>query len=145
MKTASKDELDFLTMGGNHGVSMGFSGKTKSGKTTDISFLLNSIEISNRIYTIEETRELDLIQEDGEGKVVSRVVHFCTREGKEKNMTIDANKLLRHALRWSPDIICVAEMRGAEAMAAQEAARTGHTVVTSLHANNARACYQCAV
>ncbi len=57
------------------------------------------------------------------------------------NMTIDANKLLRHALRFNPDIICVAEMRGAEAMTAQEAARTGHAVVTSLHANSARKAY----
>ena len=35
----------------------------------------------------------------------------------------------------------VAEMRGAEAMTAQEAARTGHVVVTSLHANSARKAY----
>jgi pilus assembly protein CpaF len=32
-------------------------------------------------------------------------------------------------------------MRGAEAMVAQEAARTGHAVVTSLHANSARRAY----
>lgn len=140
-KTASKDELDFLTMLVDHGVSVGFSGATSSGKTTDISFLLNSIDLSKRIYTIEENRELDLMREDDNHMISSRVVHLCTRESATGNMTIDANKLLRHALRFNPDIICVAEMRGAEAMTAQEAARTGHAVVTSLHANNARAAY----
>ena len=54
---------------------------------------------------------------------------------------MDMNDLLRKAMRFSPDIIAVAEMRGAEAMVAQEAARTGHTVVTSLHANSARKAY----
>jgi len=140
-KTASKDELNFLTMLVDHGVSVGFSGATSSGKTTDISFLLNSIDLSKRIYTIEENRELDLTHEDEDHIISSRVVHLCTRESTSDNMTIDANKLLRHALRFNPDIICVAEMRGAEAMTAQEAARTGHAVVTSLHANNARASY----
>jgi len=57
------------------------------------------------------------------------------------NADIDMNNLLRKAMRFSPDIIAVAEMRGAEAMVAQEAARTGHAVVTSLHANSARRAY----
>lgn len=140
-KTASKDELNLLTTLVDHGISVGFAGATSSGKTTDISFLLNSIDLSKRIYTIEENRELDLTHEDENHIISSRVVHLCTRESATGNMTIDANKLLRHALRFNPDVICVAEMRGAEAMTAQEAARTGHAVVTSLHANNARAAY----
>jgi len=140
-KTASKDELNFLTMLVDHGISVGIAGACSSGKTTDISFLLNSVDISKRIYTIEENRELDLTREDENHIISSRIVHLCTRESTTDKMTIDANKLLRHALRFNPDIIAVAEMRGAEAMTAQEAARTGHAVVTSLHANNARAAY----
>jgi len=58
-----------------------------------------------------------------------------------ENADVDMNDLLRKAMRFSPDIIAVAEMRGAEAMVAQEAARTGHVVVTSLHANSARKAY----
>jgi len=140
-ETASKDELNLLTMLADHGISVGFAGATSSGKTTDISFLLNSIDLGKRIYTIEENRELDLTREDEKQLITSRVVHLCTRESTADNMVIDANKLLRHALRFNPDIICVAEMRGAEAMTAQEAARTGHAVVTSLHANSARKAY----
>ena len=140
-QTATPDMLDFLTLCINHGVSIGIAGKTGSGKTTDISFLLNMAYKEKRIYTIEETRELDLFNEDEKGLAQNRVIHTCTRPSEMQNADIDMNDLLRKAMRFSPDIIAVAEMRGAEAMVAQEAARTGHTVVTSLHANSARKAY----
>jgi pilus assembly protein CpaF len=41
-----------------------------------------------------------------------------------------------------PDIIVVGEMRGAEANAAQEAARTGVAVVTTIHSNSCEATYR---
>lgn len=139
--TATPEMLEFLTLCVNHGVSVGIAGKTGSGKTTDIAFLLNAVDASKRIYTIEETRELDLFSEDKDGNAQNRVIHTCTRPSDLQTADIDMNDLLRKALRFSPDIIAVAEMRGAEAMVAQEAARTGHVVVTSLHANSARKAY----
>jgi pilus assembly protein CpaF len=139
--TATAEMLDFLALCINHGVSIGIAGKTGSGKTTDIGFLLNAADKSKRIYTIEETRELDLFSADADGHSQSRVIHTCTRPSELQQADIDINDLLRKAMRFSPDIIAVAEMRGAEAMVAQEAARTGHTVVTSLHANSARKAY----
>lgn len=139
--TATAEMLDFLALCINHGVSIGIAGKTGSGKTTDIGFLLNAADKNKRIYTIEETRELDLFSADADGKALNRVIHTCTRSSELKQADIDMNDLLRKAMRFSPDIIAVAEMRGAEAMVAQEAARTGHTVVTSLHANSARKAY----
>lgn len=139
--TATPEMLDFLVLCINHGVSIGFAGKTGSGKTTDIAFLLNAADKNSRIYTIEETRELDLFSVDADGNVQNRVIHTCIRPSEMESASIDMNDLLRKAMRFSPDIIAVAEMRGAEAMVAQEAARTGHTVVTSLHANSARKAY----
>lgn len=139
--TATPEMLDFLTLCINHGVSIGFTGKTGSGKTTDIAFLLNAVEKNKRIYTIEETRELDLFNEGADGKAQNRVIHTCTRPSELENANVDMNELLRKAMRFSPDIIAVAEMRGKEALTAQEAARTGHTVVTSLHASSARKAY----
>lgn len=139
--TATPEMLEFLTLCANHGVSVGIAGKTGSGKTTDIAYLLNAVDTSKRIYTIEETRELDLFSEDKDGNTKNRVIHTCTRPSDLQSAHVDMNDLLRKALRFSPDIIAVAEMRGAEAMVAQEAARTGHVVVTSLHANSARKAY----
>ncbi len=140
--TATVEMLDFLAVCANHGISMGFAGKTGSGKTTDISFVLGSINHDQRIFTIEETRELDLVEYDQDGKVTNRVIHTRTRSSGIEEADFDANDLLRKALRFHPDVIVPAEMRGAEAMIAQEAARTGHTVITSLHANSARMAYK---
>lgn len=140
-RTTTPEMLHFLTLCVNHGISVGFAGKTGSGKTTDIAFLLNAADMNNRIYTIEETRELDLFSVDEQGHAQNRVIHTCIRPSDIENADVDMNDLLRKAMRFSPDIIVVAEMRGAEAMTAQEAARTGHTVVTSLHANSARKAY----
>ncbi len=140
-QTASPEMLNFLSLCVNHGISVGLAGKTGSGKTTDISYLLGTADKSKRIYTIEETRELDLFDIDEEGRAQNRVIHTCIRPSDMENADVDMNDLLRKAMRFSPDIIVVAEMRGAEAMTAQEAARTGHVVVTSLHANSARKAY----
>lgn len=139
--TATPEMLDFLTLCINYGVSIAIAGKTSSGKTTDISYLLGAADKNKRIYTIEETRELDLFTDDENGQAKNRVIHTCIRPSEMENADVDMNDLLRKAMRFSPDIIAVAEMRGAEAMTAQEAARTGHTVITSLHANSARKAY----
>ena len=40
-----------------------------------------------------------------------------------------------------PDAICVAEMKNEEAWEAQEAARTGHTVLTTTHASSVQGIY----
>jgi pilus assembly protein CpaF len=128
--TATAEMLEFLSVCANHGVSIGFSGKTGSGKTTDISFVLGAIDHNKRIFTIEETRELDLVEHDDDGRIKNRVIHTRTRSSGISEADIDANDLLRKALRFHPDVIVPAEMRGEEAMIAQEAARTGHTVIT---------------
>ncbi len=46
------------------------------------------------------------------------------------------------SLRFNPDIIVVGEMRGAEINAAQEAARTGVAVLTTIHSNSCEATYR---
>ena len=127
------EQLDLMIMCINHGVSVGIAGSTGSGKTSDINFLLNRVDPNKRIYAIEDTRELDLDPLGGK----RQIVYTKTREGGSDKFNITADKLLRTALRFHPDIIVPAEMRGAEAMTAQEAGRTGHTIVTGFHADNA--------
>ena len=133
----SKEELDFLTMCLEHGVSVLFGGATSSGKTSDMQTILYEIakKGEKRIYTIEEnTRELNLIVNNKDGAVVSRVIHNKTRPSVSKNTSnIDSSSLVKTALRYHPDIICPAEMRGEEAKDSVEAALTGHTITSSAH------------
>ena len=142
MDTATADELDFMELCLNHGVSVALAGATGSGKTSDIAYLLSRISDDKRIFTIEDTRELtDIVRRDESGAVANRVVHTKTRMLDDGKYAIDTNALLKRSLRFHPDIIVPAEMRGEEAMTAQEAGRTGHTVLATLHASTALAAY----
>jgi pilus assembly protein CpaF len=139
--TATEDELDFLNLCVAHGISIGIAGSTGSGKTTDINYLLRSIPYDKRIYSIEDSRELDLTVRDDKGRILNRVIHTKTRPSPNAELDVDSNSLLLRSLRFDPDIICPAEMRGKEALTAQESGRTGHTIITSLHASTALAAY----
>ena len=139
--TATEEELDLLTLCISHGVSIGIAGSTGSGKTTDIGFILRSIPYDKRIYSIEDSRELNLQVKDENGRILNRVIHTKTRSSQNPAQNVSADVLLKKSLRFDPQIIVPAEMRGEEAMTAQEAGRTGHTIITSLHASTALAAY----
>jgi pilus assembly protein CpaF len=131
--SATEDELDFLSLCINHGISLAIAGSTGAGKTTDLAYLISCLYDSKRIYTIEDTRELD-IAKFKDGRMINRVVQTVTKDGANP-VTMD--DLLKKALRFHPDCIIPAEMRGSEALTAVEAGRTGHTVISTLHANSA--------
>ncbi|MDR1737003.1 MAG: Flp pilus assembly complex ATPase component TadA [Oscillospiraceae bacterium] len=130
--TATAEELDFLTLCINCGVSVAFVGDTGSGKTSDLNLLVDSVSGSRRKFVIEDTREafFDSLDHDA--------VFMLT---KEQSPPVTMQDGLRLALRFDPDIIVPSEMRGAEAYTAVEAGRTGHTIVSTLHAGSALSAY----
>lgn len=142
--SATKEMLDFLTACIRYGVSVCIAGATGSGKTTVMAWLLSKVANNRRLITIEEgSREFDLVKRDAEGNILNSVVHLLTRPHENAAMNIDQSFLLERVLRKHPDIIGVGEMRSAkEAMAAAEASRTGHVVVTTIHSNSASATYR---
>ena len=134
--------LDFLSALIRYGISICVAGATSSGKTTVLGWLLTTIPDNKRIYTIENgSRELDLTRFQN-GKATNSVIHTLTRDSDIQSQCIDQIKLLDMALRFNPDIAVVGEMRGEEANAAQEAARTGIAVMTTIHANSCEATYR---
>lgn len=140
--TATGDELDFTSDCIRYGISMAVAGATGSGKTTIAGWILTTIPETKRIFTIENgSRELDLVREK-DGRVCNSVIHTITRESENPAQNIDQDMLLDMALRYHPDVICVGEMRSAEAYAAQEAARTGHSVLTTIHSNSCEATWR---
>lgn len=140
--TATEQMLDFLSNLIRYGISVCVAGATSSGKTTVLGWLLTTIPNGKRIYTIENgSRELDLTRFE-DGKAVNSVIHTITRDSENEKQRVDQIMLLDMALRFNPDIAVVGEMRGAEANAAQEAARTGIAVLTTIHANSCEATYR---
>lgn len=136
--TATAEELDFLTLCVNNGVSVAIAGATGSGKTADMGYILSCLSVDKRIVTIEDTRELTLAQFDEKGVMINDVIHLLTKEEPNPVTMLD---LLKLSLRLHPQILVPAEMRGKEALTVQEAGRTGHTIVSTLHANSARTAY----
>lgn len=140
--TATEEMMTLMETLFQNRVSMCITGETGSGKTTLMSFLLSVIPHDKRVFTIEEdVREFNLVVQDEDGNVVNNVVHTTTKKSENKAQEINQDKLLETAMTMDPDVICVAEMKGQEALAALEAANTGHTVITTTHANSCRATY----
>ena len=138
-ESITEEMLYFLEVCLRYGVSFVVAGRTSSGKTTLLNSLLGSIPDGKRIYTIESgARELSLIKRDGNGKVVNNVVHTLSRPSDKEAYNISQEDLVMAALRFDPDIICVGEMRDAEAHSAVEASSTDHTVVTTVHGGGGR-------
>lgn len=138
--TITEKEMKFLELAIKSGVSIVFVGETGCGKTTLMNYLLSTVPNHKRIVTIEHNaRELSLIKRDDKGAKVNNVVHTQTMAHSNEALSVSQEDLLVKALRLDPNIICVGEMRDAEAYAAQEASLTGHPVITSLHADGVQA------
>ena len=108
------------------------SGGTGSGKTTLLNALSASIPDDERILTIEDAAELQLVQR-----------HVIRLEARPKNIEgegeITIRDLVRNALRMRPDRIVVGEVRGPEALDMLQAMNTGHDgSITTVHANTPR-------
>ncbi|PKM67834.1 MAG: hypothetical protein CVU95_04080 [Firmicutes bacterium HGW-Firmicutes-2] len=138
--TCQEEEYDLIKCLLSNGMSIGIGGETNSGKTAFMQSILYDIakEGKDRICTMEEdTREISLIYKDQDKKkTISRVIHTKTRPSEDEKRNVSPDDILKLLLRFNPNIIAPAEMRGKEAMTAQESARTGHAVITSFHAED---------
>ncbi len=104
------------------------SGGTGSGKTTLLNVLSASIPAGERVVTVEDAAELQLV-----GHVVRLEARPPNAEGAGQ---ITLQTLVRHALRLRPDRIIVGEVRGPEALDMIEAMSTGHAgSMGTVHAN----------
>ena len=134
--TMSKSELQFLELCVDCGVSVVFAGRTGSGKTTDLEYFLSVAALTKRIITTEGERELDLPRRDEQGNVLTSVVHTSTRYSDDDKLKKDEQDIFKHVLRFTPEIYSPAEMRGNEAFTAVQASLSGHTVLTTVHADS---------
>jgi pilus assembly protein CpaF len=108
------------------------SGGTGTGKTTMLNVVSSFIPNDERIVTVEDAKELKLLQE-----------HVCTLESRPSNIEgmgeVTIRDLVRNSLRMRPDRIIVGEARGAEALDMLQAMNTGHDgSLTTIHSNSPR-------
>ncbi len=111
------------------GRSVLIAGGAGSGKTTVLRALLSRMS-GLRVVTLEDTPELALAGEN----FVSLLTRSANQDGVGE---VSLDRLLREALRMSPDRIAVGEVRGDELGVMLEALNTGHAGAgATIHANN---------
>lgn len=129
----SQEAADFLKMLTKAKYSIFISGGTGSGKTTFLNALSQYIPNDERIITIEDSAELQLLD-------AKNIVRLETRNANTDGVKpILIRDLIKTALRMRPDRIIVGECRGAEALDMLQAMNTGHDGSLSTgHANSCR-------
>jgi len=128
----TQEAVDFLRKLVIAGYNIFISGGTGSGKTTFLNALSNFIPKDERIITIEDSAELQILG-------VPNLVRLETRNANvEGCKEITMRDLIKSSLRMRPDRIVVGEVRGSEALDMVQAMNTGHDGSLSTgHANSA--------
>ena len=108
------------------------TGGTGTGKTTLLNVLSSFVPEDERLVTIEDAVELQLLQR-----------HVVRLESRPANIEgrgqVSIRDLVRNALRMRPDRIIVGEVRGPEALDMLQAMNTGHEgSLSTVHANTPR-------
>lgn len=131
-KTLTKEAADFLKTMVVARYNIFISGATASGKTTFLNALSSYIDRDERIISIEDSAELELLNHSNWVRLETRNANSLGEGG------ITTRDLLKNSLRMRPDRIIVGEVRGAEAIDMLQAMNTGHDGSLSTgHANSA--------
>ncbi|MGB9634883.1 MAG: type II/IV secretion system ATPase subunit, partial [Candidatus Micrarchaeia archaeon] len=132
LNTLSTDMAAFLWQAIQYEMNMLVVGGTASGKTSTLNTLCALIPPSNRIITIEDTREINLPQYL-KCNWVPLITRAPSAEGKGG---VDMLSLMVASLRMRPDRVIVGEVRRREeAEVLFEAMHTGHAVYSTIHAD----------
>lgn len=127
------------------------AGGTATGKTTLMRVLAGMIPGQETVVVIEDSAELHLESDRGDGAVDARTgrrqmrpwvplsISLCTVQGVlRQEAGITMRDLVRAALRFRPDRILLGESRGAEMADVCTAMSTGHDgSMVTIHADNA--------
>lgn len=105
------------------------TGVAGSGKSTSLAGIIQHMNQNYERHVITLEDPVELMYTENRCVISQREVGTDTTSFGEG---------LRHALRQSPDVILIGEMRDAETViAALEATETGHTVLSTMHTVNA--------
>ncbi len=105
------------------------TGTTGSGKSTTLSAIIDYINTNARKHILTLEDPIEYLHEDKNCLISQREVN---------SLGAGFGEALRNALRESPDVIMIGEMRDVETMQiAITAAQTGHLVFSTMHTSDA--------
>lgn len=130
-KSITAEAAQFLETLVKAGYNIFVSGSTGSGKTTFLNALSEFISPAERVITVEDDAELQLLG-------LPNLVQLETRNANTEGCgEITIRDLIKTSLRMRPDRIIVGEVRGAEAVDMLQCMNTGHSSMSTGHANSA--------
>jgi pilus assembly protein CpaF len=110
------------------------SGGTGNGKTTFLNLLLQEVNPTERVITIEDTKELSF-------NLPNTVRLVATKGSSRVEEPLKIRDLLKNTLRMRPDRIIIGEIRGEEAFDLLQAMNTGHDgSMCTIHSNTPGEC-----
>ncbi len=122
--------MAFLWLSIENQKSLVFAGGTASGKTTSLNAVSLFIPSKAKIVSIEDTREVELPQRNW----IASVTRPSFSDGDKGD--VDEFDLLEAALRQRPEYIVMGEIRGEEGRTLFQVMSTGHTTLTTFHADS---------
>ncbi|MFA5142199.1 MAG: type II/IV secretion system ATPase subunit [Candidatus Woesearchaeota archaeon] len=134
-KTMSVDVAALLWMAMHYELNVVVAGGTASGKTSVLNTLASFIPPTQRIISVEDTREINL-PKPLHWNWVPLASRTPNLEGQGSVSMLD---LIQASLRMRPDRIVVGEIRKPDqAEALFEAMHTGHSIYATMHADTAQ-------
>jgi flagellar protein FlaI len=129
--TYTIDMMVYLWLAVEAGKSAIIAGGTASGKTTTLNAISLFIPSTNKIVSIEDTREIQIPQKNWKPTM--------TREafGESDKGDIEEYRLLKNSLRMSPEYVIFGEVRGEEARSLFQNMNTGHSTYSTFHGQSA--------
>lgn len=109
------------------------SGETGAGKTELQKQLVGYIPDDHKIVLIENTRDSHIKALYPEKDIIS----WQTLDSDERDKKITEHHLIKQGLRNDPDWILLSETLGGEAADLLDSAKTGHSIITTLHSTGA--------
>ncbi len=106
------------------------SGGTGTGKTTFLNALSGFIPHDERVITIEDSAELRL------GGIANLVTLEARNTNVEGRNEVTIRDLIKSSLRMRPDRLIIGEVRDGAAIDMLQALNTGHTGMSTGHANS---------
>lgn len=126
---ASRDYATFFRQAVHYKKNIVVAGATGSGKTTFMKSLVHHIPHDERLVTIEDARELFIVQPNA--------VHLLYSKGGQSTSNVTAKSCMEACLRMKPDRIILAELRGDESFYFIRNCASGHPgSITSCHAGS---------
>lgn len=130
-ETISVDVAAYLWLLIENKLSSIIIGATGAGKTTALNAIAGMIHPEQKIISVEEVAEVNLLRENW----ISTIAR--SGFGVESSGEISLYELIKNSVRHRPDWIIVGEVRGEEAYVLFQALATGHGGLCTMHAEDA--------